>query len=120
MRQARRLLKKNRFTAFLRGVWELPRRCLILPIKLYRRVISPLKGTPSCRFTPSCSQYAIEAITEWGVIAGLALAVWRVLRCNPFGGCGYDPVPKRKGKTSKDASDVSDVRSESEEPSKNG
>ena len=57
---------------------------------------------------------------EWGVLAGLALALWRVLRCNPFGGCGYDPVPKRKGKAVKDASRVSDCRSDGEEHSKKG
>ena len=65
-------------------------------IRLYRRYISPLKGRPSCRFTPTCSEYAIEAYEEWGFFAGTALAVWRVLRCNPFGKGGYDPVPKRK------------------------
>ena len=65
-------------------------------IKLYRRFISPLKGRSSCRFTPTCSEYALEAYREWGFIRGTALAVWRVLRCNPFGKGGYDPVPKRK------------------------
>ena len=104
----------------MRGVWELPRRCLIIPIKLYRKFISPLKGAPTCRFTPSCSEYALEAITEWGVFAGLALATWRVLRCNPFGGCGSDPVPKRRRKATKDAFCVSDDVSDGEEPSKNG
>ena len=68
---------------------------LIWLITLYRKFISPLKK-PCCRFTPTCSQYAIEAVKEWGAIRGLALAVWRVLRCNPFGRGGYDPVPKRK------------------------
>lgn len=68
-------------------------RILSLPIKFYRRFISPLKGSPSCRFTPTCSQYALDALSEWGAIVGSALALWRVLRCNPFGGCGYDPVP---------------------------
>lgn len=74
------------------------REVFILPIKLYRRFISPLKGTPTCRFTPTCSAYAIQAIREWGVIAGTALAVWRLLRCNPFSAGGYDPVPERKHK----------------------
>lgn len=68
-------------------------KLLSLPIKFYRKFISPRKGSPSCRFTPTCSQYALDALSEWGVIVGTALAVWRVLRCNPFGGCGYDPVP---------------------------
>ena len=64
----------------------------ILPIKFYQKCISPLKG-PTCRFSPSCSQYAIEAIMEWGVIIGILLAFWRILRCNPFSKGGEDPVP---------------------------
>lgn len=65
---------------------------LILPIRFYQKFISPL--TPAtCRFTPSCSHYAVEAIRKHGPFKGLALAVWRILRCNPWGGSGYDPVP---------------------------
>ena len=65
---------------------------LILPIRFYQKFISPL--TPAtCRFTPTCSHYAIEAIRKHGPFKGLALAVWRILRCNPWGGSGYDPVP---------------------------
>ena len=65
---------------------------LILPIRFYQKFISPL--TPAtCRFTPSCSHYAIQAIRKHGPFKGLALAVWRILRCNPWGGSGYDPVP---------------------------
>ena len=60
---------------------------LILPIRFYQRYLSPLKP-PTCRFTPSCSQYAIEAIRKHGPFKGLALAVWRILRCNPWGGSG--------------------------------
>ena len=56
------------------------------------RFISPLTP-PVCRFTPSCSNYAIQAIRKHGPFKGLALAVWRILRCNPWGGSGYDPVP---------------------------
>lgn len=65
---------------------------LILPIRFYRHYISPLTP-PTCRFTPTCSQYAIEAIRKHGPFKGLYLAVWRILRCNPWGGSGYDPVP---------------------------
>ncbi len=65
---------------------------LIQPIRFYQRFISPLKP-PMCRFTPTCSQYAIEAIRKHGPFKGLALAIWRILRCNPWGGSGYDPVP---------------------------
>ena len=69
--------------------------CLaLLTIRFYRRFISPLKP-PCCRFTPTCSQYAVDAVREWGILIGFALALWRVLRCNPFSRGGYDPVPKR-------------------------
>ncbi len=63
-------------------------------IRLYRRFISPLKP-PCCRFTPTCSAYALEAFTKRGFFAGLILSVWRILRCNPFCRGGYDPVPDR-------------------------
>ena len=65
---------------------------LILPIRFYQKCISPLTP-PTCRFTPTCSIYAIQAIRKHGPFKGLALAVWRILRCNPWGGSGYDPVP---------------------------
>ena len=70
-------------------------RVLIALVRGYQKVISPLLGH-NCRFTPTCSNYAIQAVEEWGVIRGLGLAVWRVLRCNPFCKGGYDPVPMRK------------------------
>ena len=65
---------------------------LLLPIRFYRAYISPLKP-PSCRFTPTCSQYAMEAILTHGPVKGLYLSVRRILRCHPWGGHGYDPVP---------------------------
>ena len=65
---------------------------LMLPIRFYRKFISPFTP-PSCRFTPTCSEYAIEAITKHGPFKGTWLAVRRVLRCHPWGGSGYDPVP---------------------------
>ena len=65
---------------------------LIQPIRFYQKYLSPLKP-PTCRFTPTCSQYAVEAIRKHGPFKGLALAIWRILRCNPWGGSGYDPVP---------------------------
>ena len=62
-------------------------------IRFYRRHLSGLKRAPTCRFIPTCSQYTIEAIEKYGVCKGGALALWRVLRCNPFCKGGYDPVP---------------------------
>jgi len=67
---------------------------LLLPIALYRRVLSPMKAAPSCRFLPTCSEYAATALRERGLLVGGALAVWRVLRCNPLCRPGYDPVPR--------------------------
>jgi len=76
-------------------------RLFIGLVKLYQKYLSPAKGVSSCRFTPTCSNYAIEAFREWGAVVGLALTLWRILRCNPFGRGGYDPVPKRGGKKKK-------------------
>ena len=64
----------------------------IIPIKIYQILISPLLG-PSCRFTPTCSQYTIEAIQKYGPLKGGWLGFKRILRCHPWGGCGHDPVP---------------------------
>jgi len=68
------------------------KRLMILLIRLYRTYLSPLKGGPTCRFYPSCSEYAIQALTRYGVIKGTGLALWRLLRCNPFNDGGYDPL----------------------------
>lgn len=65
---------------------------LLVPIVFYQRFITPFTP-PSCRFTPTCSEYARQALIKHGPIKGLLLAVWRILRCNPWGGSGYDPVP---------------------------
>jgi hypothetical protein len=60
-------------------------------IRVYQIILSPI-SRPSCRFYPTCSQYAVEAIEKRGVVVGLLKGIWRVIRCNPFGGSGYDPV----------------------------
>ena len=65
---------------------------LTFPILFYKACISPLTP-PSCRFTPTCSTYALEAIRKHGPLRGTLLAVRRILRCHPWGGSGYDPVP---------------------------
>lgn len=67
------------------------RRLLVLPIRAYQRVVSPLLG-PRCRYYPSCSEYAAQAIARFGILRGLVLAAWRVLRCNPLSHGGFDPV----------------------------
>lgn len=61
-------------------------------IWFYQKAISPYTRR-ACRFTPTCSQYAIQAIDKHGAIKGFGLSIWRVLRCNPFGKGGFDPVP---------------------------
>ena len=65
---------------------------LLLPVYFYKNCISPI--TPaSCRYTPTCSEYAVQALKKYGPVKGLYLTVKRILRCHPWGGSGYDPVP---------------------------
>lgn len=71
---------------------EVPRRLVLLPIRGYQKFISP-GLPPSCRFTPSCSQYALEAVSKFGALKGIWLAVRRLVRCHPFNPGGYDPIP---------------------------
>lgn len=68
------------------------RNIIISAIKFYRKFISPIKK-PCCRFMPTCSEYAIEALSRYGVVKGLYLSVKRILRCSPLSKGGYDPVP---------------------------
>ncbi|MFY9381552.1 MAG: membrane protein insertion efficiency factor YidD [Eubacteriales bacterium] len=75
------------------------KRLAVCLIRLYQRYISPLKLRPSCRFVPTCSEYAIEAIEKRGFFLGMFLAIWRILRCNPFCKGGVDPVPEKKSKS---------------------
>ena len=90
--QVRNLRKLNNMNTFMKYLRQLSVSILLLPILFYQKCISPM-FPPVCRFTPTCSQYAIEALRKHGPIKGLALAIWRILRCNPWGGSGYDPVP---------------------------
>lgn len=71
-------------------------RVLLVPINFYRRWISPALP-PTCRFEPSCSAYAVEALTTHGALRGTWLTVYRLARCAPWGRAGYDPVPPRRG-----------------------
>jgi len=73
------------------------KRFFIACIRFYQRHISPL-FPGACRYSPTCSEYAVQAIERFGAFKGTALAVWRILRCNPFGGHGYDPVPEKTEK----------------------
>ncbi|NPA54474.1 MAG: membrane protein insertion efficiency factor YidD [Aquificae bacterium] len=66
------------------------KKFLINLIKFYRKTISPLKGSSSCRFYPSCSEYSIQAIEKYGIFKGLLKSIWRILRCNPFSKGGID------------------------------
>lgn len=77
--------------------------CILL-IRFYQKILSPLKR-PCCRFTPTCSQYALEAFEKRGFFVGFGLTIWRILRCNPFCAGGYDPVPEKKKKSKKKHND---------------
>jgi putative membrane protein insertion efficiency factor len=68
---------------------------LLIMIGVYKYIISPLT-LPSCRHTPSCSQYASEAIREWGALKGSWFSIKRILKCHPWGSSGYDPVKRKK------------------------
>lgn len=91
-------------------------RAVVFVIQLYRHTISPLR-LPTCRFTPTCSQYAVEALTEFGLIRGGWLAAVRLLKCGPWHGGGWDPIPDRKtdraehqGEAAEGACDVTEHR----------
>jgi len=86
------LADKKNTKYFLNGLASLLSMPFIALIKIYQWVISPVLG-PKCRFTPSCSQYAAEALKKHGVVKGMWLAIKRLSRCHPWGGSGYDPVP---------------------------
>lgn len=80
----------------VKKIWQWMMRLLgmvlLIPISFYQRFISPFTP-PSCRFTPTCSEYARQAIVKHGPFKGFWLALKRILRCHPWGGSGYDPVP---------------------------
>ena len=76
----------------IKKVAQLPAKFLILLIRIYQVTLSPFIGR-NCRYTPTCSNYGIEAIKKYGAIKGGWLTIKRILSCNPWGGSGYDPVP---------------------------
>ncbi len=71
------------------------RAVAVLPIRLYQRVLSPAVGS-RCKYYPSCSEYAAQSISRFGILRGLVLAGWRLLRCNPFSHGGFDPVEDQR------------------------
>jgi putative membrane protein insertion efficiency factor len=74
---------------------RLPARAVIFAIELYRTYVSPLR-LPTCRFTPTCSQYAVEALSEYGLVRGGLLATVRLAKCGPWHRGGWDPIPERR------------------------
>ncbi len=87
------------------------KKVMIWLVRLYQRFISPLKPK-CCKYTPSCSQYAIEAFNKRGFFVGLFLTIWRVLRCNPFSKGGYDPVPEKRMKLTSTSIEINEPRHE--------
>ena len=83
------------------AIRNLIKKVLIFLIKTYQMTLSPRFSHGSCRYTPTCSQYALEAIEIHGRFKGCLLAAWRILRCNPFSKGGWDPVPPKKTKEDK-------------------
>ncbi|EHI11369.1 membrane protein insertion efficiency factor YidD [Mycolicibacterium thermoresistibile] len=79
----------------LRAAGSASARALIFLIRLYQHTISPLR-LPTCRFTPTCSQYAVDALTEYGLLRGIGLTVVRLLKCGPWHRGGWDPIPERR------------------------
>lgn len=77
----------------MKSILKLPKKALIGAIRVYRKYLSPLKRYPTCRFIPTCSEYALEAVEKYGVIKGSYYAVKRLLKCHPFHPGGYDPLP---------------------------
>ena len=76
----------------IRSLHRLLVAVVLLPVMFYRRVLSPMKRTPSCIYLPTCSQYAIDAVKMRGILVGISMAVGRLLRCNPLFHGGYHPV----------------------------
>ncbi len=75
------------------------KRVAMALVRFYRKYLSGLKPAPTCRFTPTCSAYSLEAFEKRGFFAGLILTTWRILRCSPLSPAGFDPVPEKGFKT---------------------
>jgi putative membrane protein insertion efficiency factor len=92
--------------SWFRGAAAAVARGVIFLIQLYRHTISPLR-LPTCRFTPTCSQYAVDALTEYGLVRGGWLATVRLAKCGPWHRGGWDPIPERRGPSHGPRADVS-------------
>ncbi|UGU29448.1 membrane protein insertion efficiency factor YidD [Mycolicibacterium smegmatis] len=90
-------------------------RAVIYVIQLYRHTISPLR-LPTCRFMPTCSQYAVDALTEYGLIRGTWLATVRLLKCGPWHQGGWDPIPERCAHETETVAGVSEETAAAENP----
>jgi hypothetical protein len=88
----------DRAVAVLRWVARLPATALVLLVRGYQLLVSPMFG-PVCRFHPSCSSYAVGALRTHGAVRGTGLTLWRLARCNPWNAGGVDDVPPRRGRT---------------------
>ena len=113
--EACRMQNVKRSSRVLRTLCLLPSAFCIFLVRLYRWTLSPAKtyifgASAGCRFTPSCSQYAIEALQKHGAISGGWLTVKRLCRCHPWGACGCDPVPEKKLNT-QETKEPGDLRS---------
>lgn len=80
----------------IRSAYSLLVWLVLLPVHAYRAVLSPLQRVPHCRFLPTCSEYALDAVKQRGIVVGIGLATWRIARCNPLCRGGFDPVPARR------------------------
>lgn len=87
------------------------KRPLIWLIRFYQKYISS-RTPPSCKYYPTCSNYGIEAVSEYGALVGFFVTLWRILRCNPFSKGGFDPVPKKKKKPKRISYERNDYSSE--------
>lgn len=75
------------------SLWYIPKFILLGFIRLYQIIVSPALPPDTCKFYPTCSHYGYQAIYKYGIFKGTGMAIWRVLRCNPYNSGGFDPVP---------------------------
>ena len=92
-RKIREIFRLNKIEKMLKKINSLVLKGMIKLIRFYQKYLSPLKVRTHCIYSPTCSQYAIEALKKHGILKGTILSIWRILRCNPLAKGGYDPVP---------------------------